>query len=137
MLEVEEWNYDANAINKKEMLFNLILSLLFRAPVCGNAHCALAPHWSKKLGKCDFVAYQVFSPSLSQTHNCNFVLVVINNNVYSIQASSRSGVAKHSSRRTQPESATARKSCHCHGRVSFSLDFFELKHYIAYVLQLK
>ena len=92
MLEVEEWNYDANAINKKEMLFNLILSLLFRAPVCGNAHCALAPYWSKKLGKCDFVAYQVFSPSLSQTHNCNFVLVVINNNVYSIQASSRSGV---------------------------------------------
>ncbi|KAL3517556.1 hypothetical protein ACH5RR_020145 [Cinchona calisaya] len=27
-------------------------------PVCGSAHCALAPYWSKKLGKCDFVAYQ-------------------------------------------------------------------------------
>ncbi|KAB1203205.1 hypothetical protein CJ030_MR8G004908 [Morella rubra] len=26
-------------------------------PVCGSAHCALAPYWSKKLGKCDFVAY--------------------------------------------------------------------------------
>ncbi|GLT54516.1 hypothetical protein SLA2020_277080 [Shorea laevis] len=25
-------------------------------PVCGSAHCALAPYWSKKLGKCDFVA---------------------------------------------------------------------------------
>ncbi|XP_059439306.1 uncharacterized protein LOC132171910 [Corylus avellana] len=24
--------------------------------VCGSAHCALAPYWSKKLGKCDFVA---------------------------------------------------------------------------------
>ncbi|KAL7172336.1 hypothetical protein ACSBR2_031933 [Camellia fascicularis] len=27
-------------------------------PVCGSAHCALAAYWSKKLGKCDFVAYQ-------------------------------------------------------------------------------
>jgi len=27
-------------------------------PVCGGAHCALAPYWSKKLGKCDFKAYQ-------------------------------------------------------------------------------
>ncbi|XP_062178184.1 uncharacterized protein LOC133883023 [Alnus glutinosa] len=25
-------------------------------PVCGSAHCALAPYWSKELGKCDFVA---------------------------------------------------------------------------------
>ncbi|XP_027767725.1 uncharacterized protein LOC107031468 isoform X4 [Solanum pennellii] len=25
-------------------------------PVCGSAHCALAPYWRKKLGKCDFVA---------------------------------------------------------------------------------
>ncbi|KAG8389367.1 hypothetical protein BUALT_Bualt02G0221900 [Buddleja alternifolia] len=27
-------------------------------PVCGSAHCALASYWSKKLGKCDFIAYQ-------------------------------------------------------------------------------
>ncbi|KAM6541206.1 hypothetical protein CsatB_005653 [Cannabis sativa] len=27
-------------------------------PVCGSAHCALAPYWSKELGKCDFIAYQ-------------------------------------------------------------------------------
>ncbi|EYU46600.1 hypothetical protein ABFS82_04G026500 [Erythranthe guttata] len=27
-------------------------------PVCGSAHCALAPYWSKKLGKRDFIAYQ-------------------------------------------------------------------------------
>ncbi|XP_043696751.1 phenazine biosynthesis-like domain-containing protein 1 [Telopea speciosissima] len=26
-------------------------------PVCGSIHCALVPYWSKKLGKCDFVAY--------------------------------------------------------------------------------
>ncbi|KAK9945333.1 hypothetical protein M0R45_010853 [Rubus argutus] len=26
--------------------------------VCGSAHCALAPYWCKKLGKCDVVAYQ-------------------------------------------------------------------------------
>ncbi|CAL5425272.1 unnamed protein product [Camellia sinensis] len=26
--------------------------------VTGSAHCALAGYWSKKLGKCDFVAYQ-------------------------------------------------------------------------------
>ncbi|XVF72442.1 hypothetical protein PTKIN_Ptkin12aG0121700 [Pterospermum kingtungense] len=26
-------------------------------PVCGSVHCALAPYWSQKLGKCDFVAY--------------------------------------------------------------------------------
>ncbi|XP_057426175.1 uncharacterized protein LOC130719574 [Lotus japonicus] len=27
-------------------------------PVCGSAHCALASYWSKKLGMCDFNAYQ-------------------------------------------------------------------------------
>ncbi|KAI4349535.1 hypothetical protein L6164_010115 [Bauhinia variegata] len=27
-------------------------------PVTGSAHCALATYWSKKLGKCDFNAYQ-------------------------------------------------------------------------------
>ncbi|XP_027365316.1 uncharacterized protein LOC113872182 [Abrus precatorius] len=27
-------------------------------PVTGSAHCALASYWSKKLGKCDFNAYQ-------------------------------------------------------------------------------
>ncbi|CAN6452853.1 unnamed protein product [Victoria cruziana] len=26
-------------------------------PVCGSAHCALAPYWSRKLGKHDLVAY--------------------------------------------------------------------------------
>ncbi|OVA05519.1 Phenazine biosynthesis PhzF protein [Macleaya cordata] len=26
-------------------------------PVCGSAHCALAPYWSTKLGKSDFLAY--------------------------------------------------------------------------------
>ncbi|KAI4349536.1 hypothetical protein L6164_010116 [Bauhinia variegata] len=30
-------------------------------PVCGSAHCALATYWSKKLGKCDFNAYQASS----------------------------------------------------------------------------
>ncbi|GFP97838.1 phenazine biosynthesis-like domain-containing protein 1 [Phtheirospermum japonicum] len=27
-------------------------------PVTGSAHCALAAYWSKKLGKCDLIAYQ-------------------------------------------------------------------------------
>ncbi|XP_042503454.1 uncharacterized isomerase BH0283-like [Macadamia integrifolia] len=27
-------------------------------PVTGSIHCALMPYWSKKLGKCDLVAYQ-------------------------------------------------------------------------------
>ncbi|WVY96627.1 hypothetical protein V8G54_028778 [Vigna mungo] len=27
--------------------------------VCGSAHCGLASYWRKKLGKCDFNAYQV------------------------------------------------------------------------------
>ncbi|XP_012836102.1 PREDICTED: phenazine biosynthesis-like domain-containing protein 2 [Erythranthe guttata] len=31
---------------------------IYADPVCGSAHCALAPYWSKKLGKCDFIAYQ-------------------------------------------------------------------------------
>ncbi|RVW54857.1 putative isomerase BH0283 [Vitis vinifera] len=26
-------------------------------PVCGSAHCSLAPYWSQKLGKCDLLAY--------------------------------------------------------------------------------
>ncbi|XP_023886603.1 uncharacterized protein LOC111998745 [Quercus suber] len=32
-------------------------------PVCGSAHCTLAPYWSKKLGKCDLVAYQASARS--------------------------------------------------------------------------
>ncbi|PKU80816.1 hypothetical protein MA16_Dca014654 [Dendrobium catenatum] len=27
-------------------------------PVCGSAHCALAPYWSRKLGKNNLIAYQ-------------------------------------------------------------------------------
>ncbi|KAE8708152.1 putative phenazine biosynthesis protein [Hibiscus syriacus] len=27
-------------------------------PVTGSAHCTLAPYWSKKLGKCELMAYQ-------------------------------------------------------------------------------
>jgi predicted PhzF superfamily epimerase YddE/YHI9 len=27
-------------------------------PVCGSAHCCLAPYWSEKLGKTNLVAYQ-------------------------------------------------------------------------------
>ncbi|KAF8012279.1 hypothetical protein BT93_I0422 [Corymbia citriodora subsp. variegata] len=30
-------------------------------PVCGSAHCALAPYWSEKLGKNEFVAYAASS----------------------------------------------------------------------------
>ncbi len=30
-------------------------------PVCGSAHCCLAPHWSTKLGKSDLLAYQASS----------------------------------------------------------------------------
>lgn len=40
------------------------LIIKFQDPVTGSAHCALAPYWSEKLGKCDFVAYQVLSLSL-------------------------------------------------------------------------
>ncbi|KAL0459552.1 UNVERIFIED_CONTAM: putative isomerase [Sesamum latifolium] len=36
-------------------------------PVCGSAHCALAPYWSKKLGKSDFIAYQA-SPRSGVLH---------------------------------------------------------------------
>ncbi|XP_021280721.1 uncharacterized protein LOC110413994 isoform X2 [Herrania umbratica] len=32
-------------------------------PVTGSAHCALAPYWSQKLGKCDFIAYQASARS--------------------------------------------------------------------------
>ncbi|KAJ4845624.1 hypothetical protein Tsubulata_041301 [Turnera subulata] len=32
-------------------------------PVCGSAHCAVIPYWSKKLGKCDFKAYAASSRS--------------------------------------------------------------------------
>uniref|UniRef100_A0A5B7A445 Putative phenazine biosynthesis-like domain-containing protein 1 n=1 Tax=Davidia involucrata TaxID=16924 RepID=A0A5B7A445_DAVIN len=31
---------------------------IYEDPVTGSVHCALAPYWCKKLGKCDFVAYQ-------------------------------------------------------------------------------
>ncbi|THU47456.1 hypothetical protein C4D60_Mb09t15720 [Musa balbisiana] len=29
-------------------------------PVCGSAHCALAPYWSKKLGKTNLIAYMLY-----------------------------------------------------------------------------
>lgn len=37
------------------------ISFVFQDPVCGSAHCSLAPYWSKKLGKCNFLAYMVIS----------------------------------------------------------------------------
>ncbi|KDP21483.1 hypothetical protein JCGZ_21954 [Jatropha curcas] len=36
---------------------------IYEDPVTGSAHCALANYWSKKLGKCDFMAYQASSRS--------------------------------------------------------------------------
>lgn len=44
--------------------------------VCGSAHCALAPYWRKKLGKCNLVAYMASSRSgrldlyLEETTQC-------------------------------------------------------------------
>lgn len=40
----------------------------FQDPVCGSAHCALAPYWCKKLGKCDFVALAVLAFSSKLPH---------------------------------------------------------------------
>lgn len=37
------------------------ISFISQDPVCGSAHCCLAPYWSQKLGKCDFLAYAVIS----------------------------------------------------------------------------
>ncbi|KAF8035488.1 hypothetical protein BT93_C1500 [Corymbia citriodora subsp. variegata] len=34
---------------------------MYEDPVCGSAHCALAPYWSEKLGKNEFVAYAASS----------------------------------------------------------------------------
>ncbi|RHN79683.1 putative phenazine biosynthesis PhzF protein [Medicago truncatula] len=31
--------------------------MFIQDPVCGSAHCGLAPYWSEKLGKCDLKAY--------------------------------------------------------------------------------
>ncbi|KAF5806922.1 putative phenazine biosynthesis PhzF protein [Helianthus annuus] len=42
-------------------------------PVCGSAHCALALYWHEKLGKCDFVVYQVSFLSLLSPLPCVFV----------------------------------------------------------------
>lgn len=41
------------------------LSHVYQDPVCGSAHCALAPYWSQKLGKLDVVALAVFFPYFS------------------------------------------------------------------------
>uniref|UniRef100_M1E0Q8 Phenazine biosynthesis protein n=1 Tax=Solanum tuberosum TaxID=4113 RepID=M1E0Q8_SOLTU len=35
--------------------------VLTQDPVCGSDHCAFAPYWCKKLGKCDFVALAVLT----------------------------------------------------------------------------
>jgi len=45
----------------KEVQSSISLHVSFQDPVCGSAHCALTPYWSKKLGKCDFKAYQVWT----------------------------------------------------------------------------
>ncbi|XP_075633714.1 uncharacterized protein LOC142606214 isoform X1 [Castanea sativa] len=62
--------------------------------VCGSANCALALYWSKRLGKCDLVAYAVFLPIFSA---CKLIVVVVFfiiliDIVDSVQASARSGV---------------------------------------------
>lgn len=72
----------------------MLARFYFQDPVCGSAHCALAAYWSKKLGKCDFAAYQVLSLSLilifrctsrvlSSSHKCTVCLT---------QASPRGGI---------------------------------------------
>ncbi|XP_075639793.1 uncharacterized protein LOC142611599 isoform X4 [Castanea sativa] len=62
--------------------------------VCGSANCALALYWSKRLGKCDLVAYAVFLPIFSA---CKLIVVVVVfiiliDIIDSVQASARSGV---------------------------------------------
>ncbi|CAL5353825.1 unnamed protein product [Camellia sinensis] len=42
-----------------QSLFQGLLPLDPGDIVTGTAHCALAGYWSKKLGKCDFAAYQL------------------------------------------------------------------------------
>ncbi|PSS06388.1 Phenazine biosynthesis PhzF protein [Actinidia chinensis var. chinensis] len=71
-------------------------------PVCGSAHCALAAYWSKKLGKCDFVAYQVLSLSLSLSLTTRVLSSFINGMIYLTQASPRGGIINlHLDEKTQ------------------------------------
>jgi hypothetical protein len=44
---------------RNEIMLLITNSICFQDPVCGSAHCGLAPYWSKKLGKSDLKAYQV------------------------------------------------------------------------------
>uniref|UniRef100_A0A7N2LFS7 Uncharacterized protein n=1 Tax=Quercus lobata TaxID=97700 RepID=A0A7N2LFS7_QUELO len=58
-LDLDVWLYS----HQEKVWLKYSQCLILYASVCGNAHCALAPYWSKKLGKCDFVAYQASSRS--------------------------------------------------------------------------
>ncbi|KAL3746174.1 hypothetical protein ACJRO7_015167 [Eucalyptus globulus] len=64
-------------------------------PVCGSAHCALAPYWSEKLGKNDLIAFA---------------------------ASPRGGVVKvHLDKQNQSDAAW--QSCNCNEGLSSCLNF--------------
>lgn len=82
------------------ILCHLFLSLshIYQDPVCGSAHCALAPYWSQKLGKCDFVAHAVsllFFSSESFTETIRIITYYhIDCVVYFAQASPRGGIVK-------------------------------------------
>ena len=74
-----------------DIRLSLSSMLEFQDPVTGSVHCALAAYWSKKLGKCDFVAYQVHTLSLSLSLSdagSSFINCII----YLTQASPRGGV---------------------------------------------
>ena len=81
-------------IEMKLVQFPLTCFASFQDHVCGSANCALALYWSKRLGKCDLVAYAVFLPIFSA---CKLIVVVVVfiiliDIVDSVQASARSAV---------------------------------------------
>ncbi|XVE73169.1 hypothetical protein DITRI_Ditri11bG0095700 [Diplodiscus trichospermus] len=53
-------NQKHDFITEHTIYYHLLKSLshICQDPVTGSAYCALAPYWSQKLGKCDFIAYQ-------------------------------------------------------------------------------
>jgi hypothetical protein len=68
---------------------NLLITMFWQDPVCGSAHCVLAPYWGGKLGKHKLTAFQVRSCT-TLVFPWSVIDWVLNSSIYH-QASTRSG----------------------------------------------
>ncbi|KAI4377663.1 hypothetical protein MLD38_015254 [Melastoma candidum] len=55
---LQRGDYISPKRHKLSIIESDVACVMLQDPICGSAHCALAPYWSKKMGKNDLVACQ-------------------------------------------------------------------------------